>query len=364
MKRVMTHEEGFLSGEILRSLLVSNQTSLHEGLQRMNDTGLQILLVTDGDDHLVGLLTDGDVRRALLKGLSMDEPVDRIMNRSFSSLRQDEAHLAQDFMRRSGKVSQLPILDRKGRVTDLAIRVGRLPAEAEKPGVPVVVMAGGEGTRLSPLTRIVPKPLIPVGEQTMLEKILDTFSSHGFRDFRIIVNYKKELIKSYVSEAKVPHRIQFVDEEVYLGTGGGLSLLRGCLRGTFLLTNRDIIADLDYGRLLEWHRKHEAHLTILGVRRRIEVPYGVIHTNESSLVTHMEEKPCYHHIISGGIYVAESSILELIPKRESVGMDDLIQRLTDRKMKITCYPVANGWFDMGQFQEYRNLLAHFGEPNG
>ena len=344
---------------MLQHIMVPADTSLREGLRRLDESGLQILLVVDAEERFLGALTDGDVRRALLREATLDVPVSRVMNTSFTTLGRDEVHLAHDLIRRS-QFNHVPILDAAGRVVDLVIGSGVSARESEKRDIPVVVMAGGMGTRLSPLTRIVPKPLMPVGEQTMLEKIMDTFATHGFRDFRVIVNHKKDLIKSYFAEAGSPYTLTFLDEESPLGTAGGLILLKGLVDGTFLLTNCDIVAELQYSGLLDWHREHGAHLTILGVRKRVDIPYGVIKVDAGSFVTEIEEKPFYNHVIVSGVYVVDPAVLELIPEGQPLGMDGLIRMLIKRGMRVTCYPIETGWFDMGQFEEYRNLLKHFG----
>lgn len=343
----------------LKCIMVPEWTALREGLQSMDKGGLQILLVVDAYERLVGILTDGDVRRALLQGTSLDVPVNLVMNRSFTSLTSRDVHQAHDLIRRSS-FNQVPILDADGHVTNLVLGNRRSVESRECRDIPVVVMAGGKGTRLSPLTHIVPKPLMPVGERTILEKIIDSFAMHGFRDFRIIVNYKKELIKSYFADVGSPYSVKFIDEEQYLGTAGGLFLLKEKITDTFILTNCDIVAEIQHPNLLEWHLEHKAHLTILGVRKRVDIPYGVIKVDEGSFVTKIEEKPSYNHVIVSGVYVLDPAVLEVIPSGEALGMDELIRLLIERKMKVTCYPIESGWFDMGQFQEYRNLLQHFG----
>ncbi len=348
-----------LEKEQLQCIMVPECTALREGLQCMDNAGLQILLIVDAEELLIGVLTDGDVRRALLRGTSLDAPVSLVMNRSFTSLPVGEKHLAVDLIKRS-IFNHLPILNAEGRVLNLAMENRRAFVDRECRNIPVVVMAGGKGSRLSPLTHILPKPLVPVGERTMLEKILDSFAVHGFRDFRIIVNYKKEIIKSYFADVGSPYSLVFIDEEQFLGTAGGLSLLKGQLNGTFILTNCDIIAEIQHSCLLQWHREHEAHLTILGVRKRVDIPYGVIKVDNGSLVTEIEEKPYYNHVIVSGVYVLDTDVLDIIPEDSPLGMDDLIRMLIQRGMKVTCYPIENGWFDMGQFEEYRNFLKLFG----
>jgi dTDP-glucose pyrophosphorylase len=338
--------------------MVTEGVSLRDGLRLLNETGLQILLVTDAEARLVGLLTDGDVRRSLLQDVSLDAPVKKIMNRAFTSLVQNQSHLAEALVRRS-KFNHVPIVDALGHLVDLFIGSGVSDRESAEKDIPVVIMAGGKGTRLSPLTRILPKPLMPVGEQTMLEKIMGTFAEHGFRNFRVIVNHKRELIKSYFAEAGSPYDLEFIDEDKPLGTAGGLTLLKGRISETFILTNCDVVAELQYSGLIDWHRDHGAHLTILGVRKHMDIPYGVINVDENLLVTEIEEKPVLNHIIVSGIYVIDPAVLQIIPEEQPVGMDGLIRLLIRCGMRVTCYPIETGWFDMGQFEEYRNLLKHF-----
>lgn len=339
---------------------VREDMSLRDALERLIETGLQILLITGENGSLDGVLTDGDIRRALLGNLSLDIPVGQIMNRKCTTLCRSEASRALDLIRHN-QFNHVPIVDEEGRVVDLVLgSISRLGVGAPARDMPVVIMAGGKGTRLSPLTRIVPKPLMPVGDQTMLEKIMDTFGAQGFHNFKVIVNYKRELIKSYFSETASPYSIEFLDEEDFLGTAGGVRLLRGVVDGPFILSNCDIVAELNYSGLLEWHREHDAHLTILGVRKRVDIPYGVIKVDGSSFVTEIKEKPFYNHVIVSGVYVIDAAVLEVIPEGAVLGMDGLIRMLIERNMKVTCYPIETGWFDMGQFEEYRNLLKHFG----
>lgn len=346
-----------LSKSILSKIVTSLDTPLSEGLKSLDEGGVQILLITDEDNKIAGILTDGDVRRALLQNVSLDVPVSKIMNTEFSTLSKDEAHLAQDLVK-NNRFNHVPILDERNHVVDLFVSssIGKQSGI----DIPVVIMAGGQGTRLSPLTRIIPKPLMPVGEQTMLEKIMHNFFKQGFHDFRVIVNYKKELIKSYCADSKLPYSISFFDEEKFLGTAGGLSLLKDTINSPFILTNCDVLAELPYTGLIDWHQEHEADLTILGVRKRIDIPYGVIKVNFDSFITSIEEKPFYNHVIVSGIYVIEPTVLYNIEQNTFQDMDELVRRMIEQNMRVTCYPIEDGWFDMGQFAEYKNLLKHFG----
>ena len=332
--------------------------SIGDALQILDDAGLGILLICSPDRQLLGVLTDGDIRRYLLRNHNLDVPVSSIMNQDFRSLEENEKHKAYDLLRKS-KMNHIPILDNQGRIVDLITSLDFVKAEDRSFDNQVVIIAGGKGDRLLPLTKIIPKPLIPVGDQTMIEMVLENFRSSGFSDFFIIVNYKKQLIKSYFEENKLSQDVTFIDETEYLGTAGGLNLLKGIIDRTFILSNCDVMAKIDYGLMLDWHREHEADLTILGVRKKVNVPYGVISIDADNYVTSLDEKPFYTFMIISGIYIFEPSVLECVPENSFYGMDKLISDVIVSAKKVTCYPIENGWFDIGQFEEYKKVLKHF-----
>jgi len=343
-------------------ITVLQDMRIKDALVRLNETGLQIILVCDEESRLAGLLTDGDFRRAVLDKVELDRPVSIIMNCEFTSLPESESHEAEKLIEKS-QFNHLPIVDDQGRVVDLVIGGKGGANRFQHKDVPVVIMAGGRGSRLSPLTRILPKPLLPVGEQTMLEKIINTFTFHGLINFKVIINYKKELIKSYFSELNHSFKIEFIEEQEYLGTAGGLRLLSGKIDKTFVLSNCDVVAELDYSDLIDWHREHKAQMTILGVKKRMNIPYGVIRLDKNSNITGVDEKPFFNNVIISGIYVIDPEIIDLIPAEKPCDMDFLLKILLDKGMKVICYPIEDGWFDMGQFNEYQKLLKHLGGTN-
>lgn len=342
------------------NLLLNKNQTLREGLQLLDQNGMQILLVTDGGRALCGTVTDGDIRRHILGNKSLDVQLCEIMNINFSFLSVEHEYEAEDVLR-AAKFNHLPIIDQDGCVVRLVISFDHDNTTRFKSDIPVVIMAGGKGTRLSPLTKIIPKPLVPVGDVTMIEKIMENFSEAGFHRFIIVVNHKKELIKSYLNEVGLPYEISFVDEEEYFGTVGGLRLIRDKLSGSqFVLSNCDIVAMLNYASLLDWHKNHNAKMTILGVQKRIDIPYGVVKIDDGKYVNNVHEKPYMSHVIMSGIYVLDSSILDYIPEDGSYDMDKLIEKLLSSGEAVTCFPIEDGWFDMGQLEEYKNLLSHFG----
>ncbi len=343
----------------VNKITVNEDCMLHDGLEVLDREGLQIILIVDDKNKLIGTITDGDVRRHILRGHELDVPVSEIMNRNFTSLAEERFDEAISILK-SAEFNHIPIIDNHGSVTKVITNQEKNITVSDKKNVPVVIMAGGKGTRLSPLTKIIPKPLIPVGDVTMLEKIMSNFYDQGFGKFYIIVNYKKELIKSYIAELDHPYEIIFIEESEYYGTAGGLRALNNIINGAFILTNCDILTEVNYQSFINWHCEHNASLTVLGVRKQIDIPYGVISVDKDSLITSIKEKPSFHHVIVSGVYILNSKELANIPAGKRYDMDKMINDLLTRNENITCFPIEKGWFDMGQFKEYRTLLKHFG----
>tara|TARA_B100001142_G_scaffold329241_1_gene391836 strand:+ start:4031 stop:5074 length:1044 start_codon:yes stop_codon:yes gene_type:complete len=341
----------------LEEVLIPEELPLQEALVILDNNGLQILMLESKDKKLTGIVTDGDIRRFILKDGSLDIPVSSIANRNYIKLSEVEIEKA-DSIFLNNDFNHIPVVDKKGQLKSLIVRKD----EVIENEVPVVIVAGGKGTRLAPMTKIIPKPLMPVGDATMLEKIINNFLIQGFSNFKVIVNYKKDLIKSYMKEVDYKYDLEFIDEEIYGGTAGCLALLEGELgEDPFVVTNCDIVANCDYQSLLDWHKQRNADLTILGVRKEMDVPYGVVIVDRDSYVTEVQEKPTFNHLIVSGIYVLNPSVLKLIPKDEPIGMDELISKLIKNKCNVTCYPIKDGWFDIGQFDEYKKLIHHLGD---
>lgn len=343
----------------LNNVIASADMSVHDALTMLDDSGKGILLICDPDRCVLGVLTDGDVRRYILHNDSLKGPVSNLMNKQFITVHESERHTVRNLMRKH-KIGHVLVVDTHGRVVDLITTLDFVKPESRTYDYPVVIMAGGKGNRLLPLTKIIPKPLIPVGDQTMIEMIMKNFQDNGFSRFFIIVNYKKGLIKSYFQENDLLQNVTFVEENDYLGTAGGLGLQKGVLDKTFIVSNCDIVAKADYGLVLDWHKEHKADLTILGVRKNIDVPYGVIKINSDNYVSCVDEKPRYSFVIMSGIYIMEPAVLDFLPANRFCEMDKLIEQVIESGKKVSCYPIENGWFDVGQFDEYKHLLRHLG----
>ena len=205
--------------------------------------------------------------------------------------------------------------------------------------------------------------MLPVGDSTVLEKILNSFFNQGFRDFYVILNYKKDLIKAYFADAVLPFKLTFVDEMTPLGTAGGLSLLSGKINGNFILSNADIVSDIDFVKAVNWHQEKASLATIISVEKVTSVPYGIVDSREDGSVIKISEKPQIKHQIISGLYIFESRIFKFIPPESSLDMDHLLKNLIEKKDIVMTYDVSSNWLDMGEFSEYKEFLKFFGANN-
>jgi NDP-sugar pyrophosphorylase family protein len=219
-------------------------------------------------------------------------------------------------------------------------------------------MAGGKGSRLDPITRVVPKPLLPVGDRPIIELIMDSFHAQGYEDFIISINYKKDYIKSYFAEkGEIKYRISYVEEDRFMGTAGSLSLMRETLTETFFLTNCDILVEMSYRSAYREHLKQKNSITVVGVLKHLNVPYGVITIKDGDFVC-VDEKPDYHFVVNAGVYIVEPECLDLIDETGDgmFHMTDLIKKVSDAGMKVGVFPAHRKWVDIGQWNEYNKLI--------
>lgn len=346
---------------VVEEVQVSPDEAIVHALEQMDRTARQILLVTDEDGRLLGTVTDGDVRRALLDGINLREPISRIMNRRPKTLPAGVgAEAARQLMIEHG-IRHIPYLDDQGRVVGLMMWQDLFVSKAEARPESVVIMAGGKGTRLDPFTKILPKPMIPLRDKPMIEVIMERFYRQGFDRFILCLGYKAEIVRLYFNGSSQPYSVDFVQEDEPLGTAGALSMLTERLRETFLLTNCDIIAELDYAHLLEYHREQGYALTIVGALKEFIVPYGVLRPENNHF--EIEEKPNFHFLVNTGLYVLEPAVLSLVGKGKPLDMPDLITAAQTNGFDVGVYPHHGRWFDVGQWDEYQQTLRVFENMN-
>lgn len=320
-----------------------------------------IALVVDEDNRLRGTVVDGDVRRALLAGFEIDRPVSELLARKARSAyaRPTTARVGTPPTRllaimRRAKIRQLPLVGSDGRLADLVTIEDLLP-ETEQP-MQAVIMAGGLGLRLRPLTETVPKPMLPVGDKPIMEHIIDQLRAAGIRQVNVTTNYLGEQIREYFQDGSpFGMRLNYVAEDRPLGTAGAISLFSPSSE-PILIINGDILTQVDFRAMLAYHREHEAELTVALRRYDFQVPYGVV-TTDGPLVREIVEKPVQSFFVNAGIYLLEPSAHGLIPRGEPFDMTDLIARLVQEKRTVAGFPVWEYWIDVGRQDDYERAQA-------
>ncbi|MBI4650898.1 NTP transferase domain-containing protein [Candidatus Desantisbacteria bacterium] len=351
----------------LKTFLVSSNISIKLAMQKLNETAEKILFVIDKENKLLGTVSDGDIRRGIIMGLGFNSKIELIMNKKFisaKSIMPDIKKYSEKLML-DNKIEQIPVLDDQGKIVDAIFWTDVLEGEKEqKPAKvkmlsnKVVIMAGGKGTRLDPFTKILPKPLIPIGNKTIIELIMERFNNNGFNKFIYTLNYKKEYIKIFLKESNFPYSIDWIEENDFLGTAGSISLLEGKIKDTFFVANCDSLLDVNFHDVLKWHKEHKSAITIIGSHNEVKIPFGVLELSGGKLKKILE-KPVHDIIINTGIYVMEPHVISYITKGKHIDMNTLID-LVGEKEKITVYPIYSGWLDIGQWEEYKKSLEILG----
>ena len=307
--------------------IISETCSLRQALEQLDKVSVKTLFAVDHNNVLAGTLTDGDIRRAILGGAFIDTPVSQIANHSPVYLERDGRETARSIMGEKG-LTALPVVDDQKRI--LKIYVKELEENESVPvklGVPVVIMAGGLGTRLYPYTKILPKPLIPVSDKPISERIIESFKKAGCEEFHMIVNYKKNMIKAYFNDNDCGDHVYFWDEDTPLGTGGGLELLRDNIRGTFILTNCDILILEHVKKIVEHHRHNANKATMVCSLKNFEIPYGIVNFTEGGEISSLEEKPKMSFFTNTGYYVLEPEVFRYIRQCEKIDMPEIIESM-------------------------------------
>ena len=344
----------------LNRLLIKPSLAVKDALKQMDKEGEKILYVIDKKQKLLGTLTDGDIRRFFLNNGKLNQKIEKCYNKNPIVLKNHDEILARNILLKH-KIESVPVIDENGKIIDcfiwdevLADKEYKSP---KKINIPVVIMAGGTGTRLDPFTRILPKPLIPIGDKAAIEVIMDRFYKIGTNKFYLTLNYKGEMIKSYFDNLQVEYKINYIYEKKFLGTAGSLKFLPNTIKGTFIVTNCDIIAVADYYDVLNLHLKNKNLLTIIGAFQHYVIPYGIIKFKEKGEVLEIAEKPEYDFTINTGVYLLQPEVLNFIPSNKKFDMTDLINMLLENKHKVGVYPISEkSYIDIGQWKEYKKNI--------
>jgi dTDP-glucose pyrophosphorylase len=332
------------------TILVTPESPIIEAIRIIDESTLQIALVVNADRKLLGTLTDGDIRRAILKGLDLKSPVNLVMNQTPIAADLNDSRESILAIMKATKIRQIPILDDQGVVCGLELFSNLIQPSARENIV--ILMAGGLGNRLRPLTNDCPKPLLKVGSKPILETILQSFVEHGFRRFYIAVNYRAEMIKHYFGDgSRWGVQIEYLHEQKQLGTAGPLGLLPEIPEHPVLVMNGDLLTRVNFQQLLNFHNEHRVHATMCVREYDHHIPYGVVQLEKHRLMN-IEEKPVQRFFVNAGIYVLSPQALKLIPPNQHVDMPNVFKELISLKHETAVFPIHEYWLDIGRMDDF------------
>lgn len=339
---------------------ISSSESLLAALKLMDAQKVKMLFVFD-KEHFVSILTIGDIQRAIVKNIALETPVAQVvgLNKKFAYVGDSMDNIREKMLRLRAEC--MPVLDEQGELADVIFWRDLFENEETdlrpKIDLPVVIMAGGKGTRLKPITNVIPKPLVPIGDKTILETILDQFESIGCKKFYMSVNYKADIMKYYLGQLDHKYDIEFFQEDKPLGTIGSVSLLKGKITTPFFLSNCDSINEQDYRDVYDYHVENHNDLTIVTMVKSFKIPYGVIETGEDGLMTSLSEKPELTYQVNTGVYILNPTCIEEIPEGEFFHITHLMEKIKARGGRVGCFPVSeHAWKDMGEWPEYLKMI--------
>ncbi len=343
--------------KLLKKLSVDRADSILKALKRMDEVGVKLLIVTDKDSFR-SLLSIGDIQRAIVRGVKLQEKVGGILRervtvcyeyQSDESIRDSMIHHRAEFM---------PVLNEENDISRIIfwndVIQDRSIHELSALSLPVVIMAGGRGTRLKPLTNIIPKPLIPLGDKSIIELIFDSYGKFGMREFHLIVNYKAAMIENYLAEIdSKDYKLNIVKEDSEYGTGGSLSMLKGIINTSFFMTNCDTLLDQDFSEIYRFHVENGNELTIVGALKHYSIPYGKLEFQNGGKLLELTEKPELTLTVNSGTYILEPHLLQEIPEKQFFHITELIEKIRERKGNVGVFPVSEmSWLDIGEWKEF------------
>lgn len=347
--------------------IINNSLTIRDAVKKMDEYKISSLVVLNDQNKVLGIFTLGDFRRSIFFGLDIDEKVNTVINKNFKYLMKGFSMKdAKRIFIENNLINEIPVVDKKFKLLNTINKKDFISQKQINSKifnfnkVPVIIMAGGKGTRLDPFTRILPKPLIPIGNNPIIKLIMDNFKNFGSKKFYISVNEKSSMIKAYFSDFRSKYNIKYIHEKKPLGTAGSLKLLQNNLKSSFFVINSDILIQSHLPSMLEHHKKNNNDLTIISSMRNYTIPYGVCNFDKNGELKKIIEKPNYDHFINTGLYILEPKVLKLIPRNKKFDMNELLNKMKEKKLKVGVFPISeNSWLDIGQWSEYKKNLKKF-----
>jgi dTDP-glucose pyrophosphorylase/CBS domain-containing protein len=354
-----------MSLEIINKYSISPTHTIMQALQKMDVIGCKLLLVIKEGTILQSMISIGDIQRAILKSIPLTDPIELILRKNVKvcSIKESKEEIKETMFKFRAEL--MPVTNENNEVVNLYFwndffQHSHLHQTFEEP-VDVVIMAGGQGTRLKPLTNIIPKPLIPIGDKAIMEVIIDQFVNLGANNFYITVNYKHEMIDTYfksINDKK--YDLEYLLEEKPLGTGGSLYLLKEKLNKTVFVTNCDIVINEDYNEIFKYHKKSKNDITIVSAIKNIKIPYGTIEAGQNGELIQFKEKPDLVYFINTGMYILEPHIIQSIENNVHIHITEIIENTQKSGGKVGVFPISeNSWYDIGEWAEYQKIIDKY-----
>ncbi len=343
----------------IQNIKLNENSSIHQALEIISKGAIQIALVVDKDDKLIGTITDGDIRRALLQRVDLDSPVEPFVFKTpttakLSDTKEDILNLAL-----SKKLHQIPIVDDNGKILGIQ-EIEELIKPKGKTNK-VILMVGGLGTRLRPLTENTPKPMLKVGNKPILQTIVEKFAEYGYTNIVLCVNYKSHIIQDFFGDgSSFGVNIDYILEEQRMGTAGALSLLKEKPTEPFFVMNGDLLTNVNFEHLHDYHLANSSMGTMCVREYDFQVPYGVVNIDGSHILS-IEEKPVHKFFVSAGIYMLSPDALEYIPQNQFYDMPTLFEKLISEKQNAISFPLREYWLDIGRIEEYKKANDEYDE---
>lgn len=349
----------FIMKDSLKKLLIYKNYSIRRTLKAIDSGAKGIALLIDDNERLIGTVTDGDVRRALLKDISLDDPVENIVHYNPVIVKENmtKEEMKDIFIRKA--VKDIPVIDNNNRIIDIISINDVLLPDGKKN--PVVIMAGGLGTRLKDLTKEIPKPMLKVGNNPILQHIISNFKQYGYNKMLFCVNYKSEIIENYFQDGiAYGVKIDYIKETKRLGTAGGIKLAEEYINEPFFVINGDIFTNLNVENMMKFHLQNEFDITIGTRKHYFQIPYGVIETKNNNVIS-LREKPEIEYLINAGVYCLKPDLIKLIPRNKYFEITDLINLCINSGKRIGSYEIKDYWMDIGRIEDYNEVNNYVNE---
>lgn len=345
--------------------IINPATTIIAALKKMDSIGAKSLLIVDDNEHFAGILSIGDIQRAIIQNIDLESEIRIILRKNPRvALPSQSITEIKELMLRY-RMEFIPVINDENNIIDIHFWEDVFIENEQIPcsqfSLPVIIMAGGLGERLKPLTNVFPKPLMPHGKHTIVEEIMQRFSRHGCDNFYLSVNFKSDLVQYYLNQQNLPFHLNYIKEDKPLGSGGSLSLVKGKIKSSFFVSNCDILIDQDYSEILNYHIENDNVITIVAALKHYPIPYGVLETGNNGDLRSLHEKPEITFKVNSGMYIFENKVLNEIPDNTFLPITEIINRVRDKGWKIGVFPVSErSWIDIGTWDEYKDLLYQSG----